>query len=273
MPPAKKKAAAAPAKKTTALATQGSRAVGKPLDRLARASGAGLKEITSQDVSMPFLAILQSNSPQLKKSSDKYIKGAEEGQIINTATQEIMDADVNVVVCGYQRKYVEWVPREDGGGFVKEHDRTSDYVQQLEKDDRGRYMTENGNHIIDTAIFYVLYDGGEEKGWERAVIAMTSTQLKKARKWCTALNSSTIKVGGKILQAPIFGFMYNLSTAGESNDNGSWMGWVVRKGDMLEDEELIDKAEEFAAMVNKGEVAASHGAAPHVDDEEDEEVL
>ena len=49
-------------------------------------AGSGFEEATSDSYAVPFLQVLQSGSPQCKKSDGKYIKGAEEGMIFNTVT-------------------------------------------------------------------------------------------------------------------------------------------------------------------------------------------
>ena len=42
---------------------------------------------------IPFIGIIQALSPQLQKDDPLYIKGAEQGDIFNTVTQEIYKAD------------------------------------------------------------------------------------------------------------------------------------------------------------------------------------
>ena len=51
--------------------------------------GTGLESVGTEDYALPFLRIIQSGSPQLKKSDpNKYIDGAEEGMLFNTLTNE-----------------------------------------------------------------------------------------------------------------------------------------------------------------------------------------
>ena len=82
-------------------------------------AGKGLENITSEDITIPRLAVIQSNSPQRKKKDEKYIEGAEEGDIFNTVTGEIYKEPLTVIPCAYRKSYVEWIPREKGGGFVQ----------------------------------------------------------------------------------------------------------------------------------------------------------
>ncbi|HKU52551.1 MAG TPA: hypothetical protein VJQ25_08795, partial [Nitrospira sp.] len=50
------------------------------------------------DVAIPFLRILQSNSPQVKKQNAKYVIDAEAGMFFNTATNDIYSGDTGIYV-------------------------------------------------------------------------------------------------------------------------------------------------------------------------------
>ena len=45
--------------------------------------GSGFEEVTSSDIQIPFLRIIQALSPQLKKSDAGFIQGASSGDIFN----------------------------------------------------------------------------------------------------------------------------------------------------------------------------------------------
>jgi hypothetical protein len=47
-------------------------------------ANAGTENITSNDVSLPFLKILTNNSPQVTQGDSKFIEKARPGQVINT---------------------------------------------------------------------------------------------------------------------------------------------------------------------------------------------
>ena len=59
-------------------------------------AGAGMENVTADDLQIPFLSILQSNSPQLDESEGKYIDGAKAGMILNTVTNEIFDGKIGL---------------------------------------------------------------------------------------------------------------------------------------------------------------------------------
>ena len=45
----------------------------------------GFSEVTSEDLAIPFLRILQAMSPQKNKRDGAYVDGAEEGMFFNTS--------------------------------------------------------------------------------------------------------------------------------------------------------------------------------------------
>ena len=92
-------------------------------DLIIKSAGRGLENITNDDITIPRLAIVQAGSPQRKKKDEKYIEGAEEGNIFNTVTNQLYSDSITVIPCGYRKSYVEWVPREKGGGLVAVHDK------------------------------------------------------------------------------------------------------------------------------------------------------
>ena len=80
-----------------------------PFDDDLLSAGTGLEEAGADDYAIPFLRVLQSMSPQLKKSDGKYIQGAEEGMFFNTVTESIYDGTegVSIIPCAYKKKYIE----------------------------------------------------------------------------------------------------------------------------------------------------------------------
>ena len=96
------------------------------------ASGFGNLDL-SRDIAIPYINILQSGSPQINPSKAEYVNGAKVGQFYNTVTQEVSDT-IEVIPALYQLRYVEWKPREQGGGFVEAHSADSGILSQTKRD-------------------------------------------------------------------------------------------------------------------------------------------
>lgn len=234
------------------------------------AAGAGFEDIGTQDLSIPFLRILAQLSPQVNKRDGAYVQGAEAGMIYNTVANEVYDGEkgIAVVPCYYSRRYVEWKPREQGGGYVNSFSPEDPIVQTTHKDDRGNDILPNGNLLTNTAQFYVLLIH-PETGAQRCVITMTSTQLKKARKWLTQMQSLTGRnKAGQLYTLPMMSNVYQLRTVEERNDKGSWFGWEVSRVRQLDlnvdtDKEMFEIGFNFAKAVRAGEVKVKESEQEH----------
>jgi len=226
-------------------------------------AGGGFEGATKDSFAIPFLAILQSGSPQCKKSEGAYIKGAEEGDVLNTVSNELFGGEdgVLVVPAAYVLSYVEWSKRENGGGFVAEHDAVGGaaLARSCYKDDKGRDTLPNGNQLNQTHNFYVILvsDDGTH---QPTVISMTSTQIKKAKRWMSNMNQlRKQRDDGTTYQAPMFSSLYRLKTVAESNEKGSWFGWAIERERELDatdnaDVALYLEAKAFKQSIIKGEI-------------------
>ena len=134
----------------------------------------GLEKMTASDLAIPFISLIQKTSPQIEE-----IDGAKPGMIFNSVTNKLYK-EITVLPCGYKRSFVEWKPREKGGGYVGEHTPDSELAGKP-RNDRGEVVLENGNILVETAYQFILLIDGNNA--ETAVISMSSTQLKKARRW------------------------------------------------------------------------------------------
>jgi hypothetical protein len=83
----------------------------------------------ARDTAIPYISILQTSSPQVNPSKAEYIETAKAGQLYNTVTQETFD-NVKVIPVFYHLRYVEWKPREQGGGFIASHSADSGIIGQ-----------------------------------------------------------------------------------------------------------------------------------------------
>eukprot|EP01036_Dinobryon_divergens_P009055 gene9055-12109_t len=87
------------------------------------------ESMSKDDMSIPFLQILQSLAPQCTKGEPEYIKGAEPSDLFDTVTQRLFktrdDDDnamegVRILPIHYKRSFIEWIPRSQGAGIVNE---------------------------------------------------------------------------------------------------------------------------------------------------------
>ena len=127
-------------------------------NEMALDAGAGQEDITADDVSIPFLRILQQMSPQCIRTKGEYIEGAQAGQMFNTGTGQLWDeGDGPIIVpCAYNFKYILWADRSSKTAegiqdtFVRGQD-----LPATTKDDRNRDITSEGHILTPTSEFFV----------------------------------------------------------------------------------------------------------------------
>lgn len=216
-----------------------------------------------KDLAVPYLAILQSGSPQVKRGDPKKIEGATEGDLFNTVSSEVFPGDkgVRVIPCTFQKRWVEWQTRESGGGFVMAHD-TEAILATTRPDAKKRSILPNGNAIVATAYHYVLIVK-DDGSFEPAIIALSSTQLKKSKLWLGRMNGIQLTgAAGKKYRPPVYSHSYVLSTIVESNDQGSWCGWDIgapQPLDLTTESGVVmyNAAKALSKAVNEGTVKIS----------------
>ena len=222
--------------------------------------GAGFSETQTEDYQIPFLRILAQLSPQVNKREGSYVEGAEAGMLYNTVLNKVYDGEkgLECIPCHYNRRFVEWVARENGGGYVASYDPTDPIVKTTTKNDRGQDILPNGNTLTNTAQFFVMLIDPDE-GFTKAIITMSSTQLKKARRWNTQMQSLKDRGKNGLFILPMMSHIWKLTTVPESNDKGSWFGWnhsMVRRLDLSneDDQSLFEEGVSFSKSVLAGEV-------------------
>ena len=236
------------------IAEQGSTSI-STFDDTLLSGGTGLEETTTEDFAIPFVRVLQPMSPQLQKQHGGYVAGASAGDLYNTVTGEAYDGEkgITIVPCAYNKKYIEWIPREKGGGLVNANHDISILSSCSRDSESRRYYTPEGNEIVETAQFFILVLDGETA--QQAVLAFTSTQLGVARKWLTMLRMARVQNSkGDSVEAPMFAYNYKLTTTTQSNDKGSWNAYSVNQAGAT-DMATAMMAKDFMSAARSGDVA------------------
>lgn len=231
--------------------------------------GVGYEQTTGEDFAIPFLSVLQSNSPQCIPGEVK-LEGAEPGMLFNTVSAELTPGDEGLlfIPCATQHVFVEWRPRESGGGFIAVHALGSPVVTKAKAKSKkfGEYFTEEGNELVETFYMWgnVLTDEEDAEVTEQLVIPFTSTKIKKYKKILYRLR--TFKGG-----APLFANRLRIKTMPETNNFGSYYNFSIQpalgddvglslvppmRGDVTHP--LLAMGEEFMKLVTSGMAKAAY---------------
>jgi hypothetical protein len=237
--------------KTTAVSTD-------VLDDIFDYAGEGAA-FDSSEMQIPFVRLLQALSPQLNKKKAEYIEGASSGDAFNNVTNQYWDgeAGLTVIPCFQTTKYLEFTPRDMGGGFRGEIPSNSPLLQQTTRSG-SKEILPNGNELVKSDQHFCLIV--EEYGsFQPVVVDMKSTQLKVSRRWKTQIAMQKVKhpTTGEMKTPPVFATMWKLRSVEESNDQGSWSNWAVEKVGLVEDRDLLMEAKSFRDSIMAGEVKAA----------------
>jgi len=253
-----------PGRESTAVEKRKTTALAQPLD-FSRDAGAGFEEADADSFAIPYLTVLQKNSPQCDDASGSYVKGAKPGMFFNTVTGELYDGPVRVVPVHYERRFVQWAPRDEGGGFRGSHMASDQIVQRAERDDStGRLMLENGDYLSDTRYHFCLLvkkDGSTTP----VILSLASTQIRKSRNWMTTMQGIKLRrPDGSPFTPPSFSHFYAVTTVPEQNEKGSWKGLRVDLEGPLgdDDRDVYLDARQFREQVRGGKARVSDPGVP-----------
>ena len=237
------------------------------LDEITASAGEGTT-FDSSEMQIPFIRIIQSSSPQANKKDDAYIQGADIGDAFNTVTNEFWNGDDGLVVvpCYQETKFLEFIDRDSGGGFVGEIEPSHPDIQKATRDG-AKEILPNGNQLENSDQHYclVIGDGGII---QPAIVDMKSTQLKVSRRWKTQIAMQKIRhpKTNALLTPAVYATMWKLTTVQESNTEGTWYNWSVTKHGLVQTKDILSEAKLFREQVMKGAVKAVDDSEPQEDE-------
>ena len=221
-------------------------------------AGAGMENMGTEDLALPFLKVLSGNDPVL---DDEAVE-ARKGDIYNTVTGIAYKGKdgVRVVPCAYQRRFIQWAPRGSGSGAPQamyEPGQARPRTERSPEDNKEYVVGGEGEYIEETHQHFVLLLSADGSS-ETALIAMKSTQLKKSRKWNSMMASRSIQGANGPFTPPRFSHIYHLKTIAEENSKGSWHGWEMSCEGVIENGDLYGRAKSFAESITAGDVVVKH---------------
>lgn len=214
-------------------------------------AGQGFEHVTSDDLIIPRITILQKLSPQLDKKKAAYIEGASVGDLCDTSVREVF-SEIQVLPVAYFREFLEWAPRDTQQGIVGRHDE-SIMRQTTLGGPRGKTPTlPNGNSINETATFTVL---NLTAGGRKSFISFAVSALRIGKMWITQAQGERALIGGRMIMPPLFYRTYTVKTASISRGNDDWETFVVERGPSVREIEngayWLKEAITFAAALRE----------------------
>lgn len=195
--------------------------------------GRGFQNQTQEDIAIPFVNVLQAMSPEVQGDG---IDGAKPGMLINSVTQELYD-EVYFVPAITQHVFVEWVPRDQGGGIVATHALDSDVVKQAKAASTsfGKYKV-GENDLVETYYLFGVLSNEAGDALGMALMAFTSTKIKAYKAIMGRLNACQIRLAdGRRVNPPLFAHCLRISTRQQKNTKGTFYVPVIEPAVVGED--------------------------------------
>ena len=224
---------------------------------LAANAGAGTSADPEHNT-IPMIYVLQTNSPQVNKRNDKYVNGAEPGDLwLKSGATPIIKGTEGVMFqpCYFQYVWVEWKPNREG--FVTSHKKRPIDAEQKQmdpNDDRLFWVRPNGNQVIETCYVYGFVDMKYPY-----VIPLSSSGYRVAREWNADVRNKVYN--DKTL--PAWATRYRLKTVLRNNSKGEWftLGFEYVPG--FPTDSQLRNGKDFESGIETGEKRTEQ---PHSED-------
>jgi hypothetical protein len=212
----------------------------------------GFENVRQESLALPILKLLQNGSGEAQKRNQNFVEGAEPGMFLNTVTKRLYNGEegITVIPCYYKMEYQEWAEFGTGSGRPEQiYPADSDILSKTTKDG-GKDRLQNGNYILTVHQNFVIILGDDGKA-ETALISMSGSQGKIARKWQSLQMSQTMKDEQGSYTPASFAYSYRITSVLNSGKGNQWYGYNVVMGNQVSEKEIFDKAADFHDTLSK----------------------
>jgi hypothetical protein len=212
-------------------------------------AGVGV-DFGADDLTIPFIKLVQAMSGELVPASRAYNPDARPGLFINSATSELYGDKFDAVICAYNRRFNEWKPKAQNGGLAGFHKVLPADAQPVSQQNGGtKLVRPNGNILEDTAYYYLLLGpatGNPEDIVSRGLFSFHGTGMGTAKKLNMTIDAQKFRSGTRTLTKAIFSQAYRFSTNMVTTNLGSWYAVMVNRAYELDPKsDLYLAAKEF----------------------------
>jgi hypothetical protein len=214
-------------------------------DYIKQDSQRGSENVTTDDIVIPRLEVIQALSPAVKDGDPGFIEGARPGMLMNSVTKQVYGKEVMVVPIYYTKQWLVWKKRKDENGKPLEGGFFGAYNSPMEAEDRKQQEGGDANHIeiIDTPQHLCLLINMSTGSIDEVMISMPRTKAKISRTW----NSMVRLAGGDR-----FSRVYRIAAQLEKKTQGDYYNFVVAQSGFPA-KTLYERAEKLYTQVQSGQ--------------------
>lgn len=238
-------------------------------DEYSQYAGEGFETVDTSDLKIPIIGVLQTNSPQCNSRTG--IPDAKAGDFYIDVNQTLISGEegFEFIIADVRHVFVEWKPRESGGGLVDVYPAGSDKFMWASKNNKiGEKLLhpKSGNVIVETYYMHILMmQNGDPIG--QFLLPLSSTKIDAYRRLMTQV--SMFLHGKKSI--PRYAFVFKATTVPRKNAKGEFYGIQFTPANTdLANSLLAPTSELFtlardthksASGVNLAQITASQNAA------------
>lgn len=216
----------------------------------------GKENISAEDIEIPRLVLIQALSPQL----EEYNK-LRPGNFFHSGAEHIFAEPFRAVPIYYERRFMLWRPRDDGGGILARSDDgvhwsppDTEFNVKLDKKDGGQNVTWATSNTVEASglaewgstnpkdprsppaatkmLSFLLGFPDHHPELGPAALTFQRSSIKVGRKFLTKI---------KTIRAPIFGMVFEFGPADDKNGSGQkYFNIGVKGAGLLQDRDLYD---------------------------------
>ena len=235
----------------------------------------GFDNVTADDLSIPFLTVMQSNSPEVKPAAKGGL-GLDVGQLFNTVTQDVYSGEdgVGLIPAITRHEWVEWGSRDSDEGFVARYECDDPLILDAKATQKfGEYKHGNNNLVETYYIYGILYDVENQESLGAAVISFSKTKIKRYKRLMSALRGFQLSVPGENGQSrritpPLYAHSLVVCSCDDKNNKGEFQNFniVPANGDLRNslipaDDPRFQEASMLKKSVETGEAKAAYSSA------------
>lgn len=222
-------------------------------EQIAQDAGKGVS-LAQEDNLVPLIYVLQPLSPQADESDSRHLPGAKPGMIwLKNAAEPVIDGSEGIVFqpCFFQKNWVEWIPRDKGGGLVGITDECPKEAQQVKDGNLIKYIMPNGNEVKETRYHFGFVHIEDQR--LPYCIPLTSTGHTVSRDLTSRMRSKVVNG----VRAPSWAYLYKLTTISKQNKKGKWFQFNIEDLSMVDDMADYTAGRNLYKSMEKGEKKAA----------------